>query len=35
MAHYDRCLALLRERLPDTPLVGELDAEIAGLSRGL
>jgi (p)ppGpp synthase/HD superfamily hydrolase len=31
LAHYERCLALLQERLPDSPLVGQLDAELAGL----
>ena len=32
ITHYRRCLALLRERLPDSPLVSQLDAELADLS---
>ncbi|HEX4187263.1 MAG TPA: HD domain-containing protein [Solirubrobacteraceae bacterium] len=32
-AHYEHCLALLRERLPDSPLVGELEYELARKSR--
>ena len=31
VAHYDRCLVLLQERLPDSPLVGQLHDELAGL----
>jgi hypothetical protein len=30
MAHDKHCLALLQERLPDSQLVSELDAELAG-----
>ena len=30
--HYKRCPVLLRERLPDSPLVSELDAELTGVS---
>jgi (p)ppGpp synthase/HD superfamily hydrolase len=30
MAHYKHCLALLREHLPDSPLVDQLDAELGG-----
>jgi hypothetical protein len=29
LTHYKRCLALLQERLPDSPLVDQLDAELA------
>jgi len=32
LAHYRRCLALLREHLPASPLVGQLGAELEGLS---
>ena len=32
LAHYRRCLALLREHLPSSPLVRQLDAELEGLS---
>jgi (p)ppGpp synthase/HD superfamily hydrolase len=28
LAHYRQCLTLLRERLPDSPLVNQLDAEL-------
>jgi HD domain len=28
LANYQRCLALLQERLPDSPLVAQLDAEL-------
>ena len=31
LAHYQRCLALLQERLPDSPLVGLLGAELENL----
>jgi len=31
LAHYQRCLALLQERLPDSPLVRQLDAEVKDL----
>ncbi|MGO9488643.1 MAG: HD domain-containing protein [Solirubrobacteraceae bacterium] len=34
LAHYRRCLALLRERLPDSPLVRQLDFELRDLSPG-
>jgi (p)ppGpp synthase/HD superfamily hydrolase len=34
LKHYRRCLALLQERLPDSPLVAQLDAELEPLSRG-
>jgi hypothetical protein len=34
LAHYQRCLALLQERLPDSPLVEQLGAELQNLSRG-
>jgi (p)ppGpp synthase/HD superfamily hydrolase len=33
LAHYRRCLSLLRERLPASPLVGELRAELEGLAK--
>jgi (p)ppGpp synthase/HD superfamily hydrolase len=33
VAHYRRCLTLLQERLPDSPLVVQLDAELERLSR--
>jgi (p)ppGpp synthase/HD superfamily hydrolase len=32
LAHYRRCLTLLQERLPDSPLVRQLDAELEHLS---
>lgn len=32
LAHYRRCLALLREELPASPLVGQLHLELEGLS---
>jgi hypothetical protein len=28
VVHYQRCLALLQERLPDSPLVPQLHAEL-------
>ena len=31
LAHYQRCLALLQERLPDSPLVRQLEVEVKGL----
>jgi hypothetical protein len=31
LAHYERCLVLLQERLPASPLVAQLQAELAGL----
>jgi (p)ppGpp synthase/HD superfamily hydrolase len=31
LAHYRRCLALLQERLPDSPLVGQLATELEKL----
>jgi (p)ppGpp synthase/HD superfamily hydrolase len=31
LAHYERCLALLQERLPDSLLVGQLAEELAGV----
>jgi (p)ppGpp synthase/HD superfamily hydrolase len=31
LAFYTRCLPLLQERLPDSPLVAQLDAELASL----
>jgi (p)ppGpp synthase/HD superfamily hydrolase len=34
LGHYRRCLALLQERLPDSPLVAQLDAELEKLSAG-
>jgi hypothetical protein len=34
LAHYRGCLALLRERLPESPLVGQLAAELEKLSGG-
>jgi hypothetical protein len=33
LAHYQRCLALLQERLPDSPLVTQLGAELEDLYR--
>jgi (p)ppGpp synthase/HD superfamily hydrolase len=30
LAYYKRCLALLQERLPGSPLVAQLDAELSG-----
>jgi (p)ppGpp synthase/HD superfamily hydrolase len=33
LAHYERCLALLQERLPDSPLVIQLHAELARIPR--
>jgi (p)ppGpp synthase/HD superfamily hydrolase len=33
LAHYRECLTLLRERLPGSPLVRQLDAELRRLSR--
>jgi hypothetical protein len=33
LAHYQRCLALLQERLPNSPLVTQLGAELEDLSR--
>ncbi|HEX4188634.1 MAG TPA: HD domain-containing protein [Solirubrobacteraceae bacterium] len=33
LAHYERCLALLQERLPDSPLVLQLRIELARLPR--
>jgi (p)ppGpp synthase/HD superfamily hydrolase len=32
LAHYRRCLALLQERVPDSSLVAQLDAELERLS---
>ena len=32
LAHYDRCLALLQEHLPDSPLVAQLSAELGRAS---
>jgi hypothetical protein len=32
LAHYRRCLTLLQEHLPDSPLVRKLDAELESLS---
>jgi hypothetical protein len=34
LAHYRGCLRLLRERLPDSPLVGLLEAEVARVCVG-
>ena len=34
LAHYQRSLALLQERLPDSPLVAQLGAELQHLSCG-
>src|SRR4029077_42040 len=31
LAHYRRCLALLQERVPDSPLVAQLGAELEQL----
>lgn len=31
LAHYQRCLALLQERLPESPLVRQLGAELENL----
>jgi (p)ppGpp synthase/HD superfamily hydrolase len=31
LAYYERCLALLEVRLPDSPLVGQLAVELSGL----
>jgi hypothetical protein len=31
LAHYDRCLSLLEQRLPASPLVAQLHAELAAL----
>ena len=31
LAHYQRCLTLLQEHLPDSPLVAQLDAELRNL----
>jgi hypothetical protein len=33
LAHYERCLALLQQRLPASPLVAQLEDELAGLPR--
>jgi hypothetical protein len=33
LKHYDRSLALLEERLPESPLVRELSDELAPLLR--
>jgi hypothetical protein len=33
LAHYQRSLALLQERLPDSPLVAQLSAELESLTR--
>jgi HD domain-containing protein len=33
LAHYERCLALLQERLTDTPLVRRLQAELELIAR--
>ena len=33
LAHYERCLVLLQERLPASPLVAQLQAELAGLPK--
>jgi (p)ppGpp synthase/HD superfamily hydrolase len=33
VAHYRHCLTLLQERLPDSQLVAQLDAELECLSR--
>ena len=33
LRHYRRSLALLEERLPESPLVGELREELAALLR--
>lgn len=32
LAHYRRCLALLQERLPDSPLVAQFAAELENVS---
>jgi (p)ppGpp synthase/HD superfamily hydrolase len=32
--HYQRCLTLLQERLPESPLVAQLNAELAAVSHG-
>ena len=34
LAHYRRCLLLLREHLPDSPLVTELAAELDPIGAG-
>jgi hypothetical protein len=34
VAHYERCLALLQEHLPESPLVGALEAELDGARAG-
>lgn len=34
LKHYRRCLTLLQERLPESPLVAQLDAELAAISDG-
>ena len=34
IAHYRSCLSLLQKRLPGSPLVGQLRAELEGLSAG-
>ena len=31
LSHYRRCLELLKRRLPDSPLVAQLDAELRGV----
>src|SRR3977135_2975533 len=33
LAHYERCLVLLQERLPASPLVAQLQAELARLPK--
>jgi hypothetical protein len=33
LAHYRECLTLLQERLPDSPLVQQLEAELTRLGR--
>jgi hypothetical protein len=34
LAFYERCLGVLREHLPDSPLVAELSTDLAGV-RGV
>jgi hypothetical protein len=34
LAYYGRCLALLQERLPNSPLVAQLEGELGGMHPG-